>query len=72
MSDIAPKIRVCSENIHGLKRMYKNIANRGEVTKEIIKNATNEGSYEFFIQNRQCTAKLSYIRNKLTTVYHFL
>lgn len=28
--------------------MYDNLANRGEVTKEIIHNAVNQGAYEFY------------------------
>lgn len=41
------KIKDCSTNAHGLRRIYKNLANRGEATKEIIYKAVESGKYEF-------------------------
>ncbi len=41
------KVFVCNENLRGLERLYANVANRSEVTKEIITNALNLGTVEF-------------------------
>jgi hypothetical protein len=35
-SNIPAKIEDCMENLHTLRALYKNVANRGERTKEII------------------------------------
>ena len=41
------KIQSTNENIHGLIRLYQNVANRGEVTRDIILAATTHGSFIF-------------------------
>lgn len=41
------QIQVCNDNIHGLKRTYANVANRGEVTKEVIENSVLLGTISF-------------------------
>lgn len=38
---------MCNENLRGLERLYANVANRAEVTKEIIGNALKLGVIEF-------------------------
>ena len=42
---IATKIDQCSTNVNSLRGLYTNIANRGEVTKEIIYNCLQNGVY---------------------------
>ena len=42
---MAAKIKVCSCSVHSLKNLYNNLANRGEMTKEIIANALSKGFY---------------------------
>ena len=43
---MAAKIDECSRNVHSLRALYKNVANRGEMTKESISNALTKGSYQ--------------------------
>ncbi|XP_022802189.1 uncharacterized protein LOC111339738 isoform X1 [Stylophora pistillata] len=43
---MAAKIDECSRNVHSLRAFYTNVANRGEMTKEIIRNALRGGSYQ--------------------------
>ena len=43
---MAAKIDECSRNVHSLRAIYKNLANREEMTKEIISNALRKGKYQ--------------------------
>ena len=43
---MAAKIKACSCSVHSLRNLYKNLANRGEMTKEIIANALSKGRYQ--------------------------
>ena len=43
---MAAKIDECSRNVHSLRGFYTNVANRGEMTKEIISNALRGGTYQ--------------------------
>lgn len=43
---MAAKIDECSRNVYSLRSLYKNLANRGEMTREIIGNALKKGSYQ--------------------------
>ena len=43
---MAAKIKACSCSVHSLRNLYKNLANRGEMTKEIIANALSKGCYQ--------------------------
>ena len=40
------KIDECSRNVYSLRTLYKNLANRGEMTREIIGNALKKGRYQ--------------------------
>ncbi|CAI2194854.1 13146_t:CDS:2, partial [Funneliformis geosporum] len=44
---LGDKISLCSNSNMALQNMYNNISNRGEVTKEKIKNAVKNGIYTF-------------------------
>ena len=44
-SEMAAKIKECGCNVHSLRGLYMNVANRGEMTKEIINNAVQKGCY---------------------------
>ena len=61
---IAIKIRQCSTSVNSLRGLYTNIANRGEVTKEIIKNCLQQG--EFYVSQKygECETKMSYVRQE--------
>ena len=43
---MAAKIDECSRNVYSLRTLYKNLANRGEMTREIIGNALKKGRYQ--------------------------
>lgn len=43
---MAAKMDECSHNVHSLRALYTNVANRGEMTKEIISNALKRGCYQ--------------------------
>ncbi|CAG8475917.1 287_t:CDS:2, partial [Dentiscutata heterogama] len=65
---LASKLRLCNAHTQALKNMYKNISNRGEVTKEKIFYAVTKGVYSFIrIENDEykCTATLSYPSNNM-------
>ncbi|CAG8532603.1 7300_t:CDS:10, partial [Acaulospora morrowiae] len=61
-SSLATKIGSCSSHNLALQNMYRNIANRGEVTKERIKNAATIGLYTFHHveQTNLCEVVLTY------------
>ena len=43
---MALKIKSCTCNVHSLRMLFMNVANRGEVTKVIIHNALSRGFYQ--------------------------
>ncbi|PKY50617.1 hypothetical protein RhiirA4_530802 [Rhizophagus irregularis] len=56
------KIALCNSSNVALRIMYNNIQNRGEVTKEKIKNAVLNGTYTFSRDQREdkCLVSLQY------------
>ena len=64
-NDMAVKIKECGCNVHSLRGLYMNVANRGEMTKEIIRNAVQKGCYLIKASsNGSCDVQLSYRRQK--------
>ncbi|CAB4010650.1 E3 ubiquitin- ligase RNF213, partial [Paramuricea clavata] len=59
--DVALKIQHCSTNVNSLRGLYMSIANRGEITKEIIGNCLNKGEYWVSQKNGKCETKMSYV-----------
>ncbi|CAB4036239.1 Hypothetical predicted protein, partial [Paramuricea clavata] len=59
--DIAVKIQQCSTNVNSLRGLYTSIANRGEVTKEIIGNCLNRGEYSVLQKDGKCETRMSYV-----------
>ena len=59
------QLNVCNGNIHGLKRTYANVANRGEVTKEVIESAVTLGVISF----NERGVMLTYDKKSLKTEY---
>ena len=59
--DIATKIEHCSTNVTSLRGLYKNIANRGQVTKEIINNCLNKGEYWVSQKDGKCETYMTYV-----------
>jgi hypothetical protein len=62
-STLGEKIALCSSSNMALRNMYKNISNRGEVTKEKIKNAVLDGTYTFTRDEKEdkCYVSLKYV-----------
>ncbi|XP_071798757.1 uncharacterized protein [Asterias amurensis] len=69
MKNVSEKIRTCNEHFHALRNLYNNIAQRGEMTKKIIRNALEKGSYKFVLKNdgEMCKVSMSYTRNDGTS-----
>ncbi|CAG8510048.1 23700_t:CDS:10 [Cetraspora pellucida] len=65
---LASKVTLCNSNNMALQNMYSNISNRGEVTKEKIRNAVKIGTYKFEWKStdKKCSVKLSYQINQIT------
>ena len=59
--DIAKKIEQCSKNVNSLWGLYSSIANRGELTKEIIGNCLSKGEYSVWQKDGKSEAKMSYV-----------
>ena len=67
--DMTMKICQCSRNVHSLKGLYQNVANREEMTKEIIKNCLSKGVFDISLDNNGiCQITMSYEKdgNNLT------
>ena len=63
--EMAAKIKECSCNVHSLRGLYMNVANRGEMTKEIISNAVQKGCYLIMASsNGSYDVQLSYHRQE--------
>ncbi|XP_060594281.1 uncharacterized protein LOC132748683 [Ruditapes philippinarum] len=63
---IPDKIIDCSLNIHNLKSLYNNVANRGQQTKEIIKSIVTKGRFVFKLRQDgdHVSFEVSYKDNK--------
>src|SRR5204863_6809120 len=61
-STLGEKIALCNSSNMALRNMYENISNRGEVTKEKIKNAVLNGTYTFARDEKEdrCVVSLMY------------
>ncbi|RIA89917.1 hypothetical protein C1645_805996 [Glomus cerebriforme] len=74
-STLGQKIALCNSSNMALRNMYKNISNRGEVTKEKIKNAVRNGSYTFRRDKKEdkCSVSLKYVsktsKSEVTMTY---
>ncbi|CAG8458228.1 27153_t:CDS:2 [Dentiscutata erythropus] len=59
---LGSKIALCNSSNMALQNMYNNISNRGEVTKEKIRNAVKKGTYTFkrVSKDDKCSIMLTY------------
>ncbi|XP_046855114.1 E3 ubiquitin-protein ligase RNF213-like isoform X2 [Xenia sp. Carnegie-2017] len=48
-ANIAQKIRQCSMHVHSLRGLYQNVANREEMTREIIRNCLIDGEFDIIL-----------------------
>ena len=63
--EMAAKIKECGYNVHSLRGLYMNVANRGEMTKEIITNAVQRGCYLIKAkEDGSFDVQLSYVRQR--------
>jgi len=58
--NLAVRINNCATHVHGLMALYQHVANRGELTKEIVANALEKGCYRWCLVEGTCTLELSY------------
>ena len=66
------KIKECRAHVHSLRALYLNVANRGEMTMEIIDNATKQGKFLFEADGcsqNDCEITMSYERQDQTVTY---
>ena len=59
--NIAGKIKQCSTNVNSLRGLYTSIANRGEMTKEVIRNCLDRGEYWVAQKDGKCETNMSYV-----------
>ena len=67
--DMSMKIRQCSRHVYSLKGLYQNVANREEMTREIIMNCLSKGGFDISLNDDGiCQITMSYEkdRNRLT------
>jgi hypothetical protein len=50
MDQLIARLRDCNANVHGLKRLFSSVANRGELTKQIVLEVLEQGQMRFFIE----------------------
>ncbi|CAG2237363.1 RNF213 [Mytilus edulis] len=63
IQNVAEKIVVCRDNLHSLIALYKNVANRGERTVEVIDNIVNNGIILFSLHQKNCIVSVKYEQN---------
>ncbi|KAL3853052.1 hypothetical protein ACJMK2_016635, partial [Sinanodonta woodiana] len=62
--DAVLKTTDCMENLHNLKSLYNNVANRSERTREITKSIIENGKFNFSLQHHECMLTVSYQRKE--------
>ena len=56
----------CGVNVHSLRELYQNVANRDEMTREIIENCLNIGTFDISLQaNGSCQITMSYTKDEI-------
>ncbi|WAR10217.1 R213A-like protein [Mya arenaria] len=50
---LPPKICDCIENLHNLKSLYNNVANRGQQTREIVNSILTKGDFVFQLNDSE-------------------
>ncbi|XP_067672826.1 uncharacterized protein [Haliotis asinina] len=67
---LAVKVNICKTHLHGLRTLLKNVANRGEMTKDVVKNTLKEGAkFAFKLDKKGCSVKLSYKSHGVHTTH---
>lgn len=60
LDKIELKIHECSCNVHSLKALYNQVANRGKHTTKIIENIVNRGVFHFCLNEKECEVVVEY------------
>ncbi|CAC5371883.1 unnamed protein product [Mytilus coruscus] len=63
-NSIQEKIYICRNSLHSLKAFYRNVANRGERTVEVIENIIRKGTFHFSLKSRTCEVVVQYAQVK--------
>ncbi|XP_053401074.1 uncharacterized protein LOC123550673 [Mercenaria mercenaria] len=65
-ASLPQKVEDCIQNLHNLKSLYNGVANRGEQTKEMIKNIIQKGVFSFQLRRSYTSTSFeaSYKQNK--------
>ncbi|XP_048248430.1 uncharacterized protein LOC124132728 [Haliotis rufescens] len=67
---LAEKISVCKTHLHGLKALFNNVANRGEMTKDVVKNTLKKGAkFSFMSDEKGCSVRLAYKSHGVHTTH---
>jgi len=69
--NLAVRINNCATHAYGLMALYQHVANRGELTKEIIANVLEKGCYRWCLVEGTCVPELSYKVTKNNKVETF-
>jgi hypothetical protein len=50
VDQLTVRLRDCNANVHGLKRLFSSVSNRGELTKQIVLEVLEQGKMQFIIE----------------------
>jgi len=67
-NQLIPAMENCSTQANALARLYDGLANRGEVTKEIIQNILRKGQFIFSFYENRTVIEVSYAQESSKTV----
>ncbi|CAC5402560.1 RNF213 [Mytilus coruscus] len=69
---IPEKIRVCRDHLHSLMALYRNVANRGEHTVELIDKIMLKGTFHFKLEKRMCEVFVHYEHEEKYFKYKYM
>ncbi|KAL3853048.1 hypothetical protein ACJMK2_016631, partial [Sinanodonta woodiana] len=69
LKDAVLKTTDCYENLHNLKSLYNNVANRSERTREIIRNIIEIGNFNLSLKHHECMLTVSYRQKESISTY---
>ena len=61
--NMAMQIDQCNQHVHSLKQLYQSVANRGEVTRDVIANCLTHGEVSVSLDSHgTCKIKMQYMK----------